>query len=57
MPEPYVEKDFWVIEVLRAAAVDRVVAMPDGSTAPVAFLFKRGTRPATSPQISAPPRP
>lgn len=43
LPAPYVEKDFWVTEVLRAAAVDRVVAMPDGSTAPVTFLFKGGT--------------
>jgi hypothetical protein len=40
---PYVEKDFWVTEVLRAAALDREVAMPDGSTAPVTFLFKGGT--------------
>ena len=43
LPAPYVEKDFWVTEVLRAAAVDRVVVMPDGSTAPVTFLFKGGT--------------
>lgn len=43
LPAPYVEKDFWVTEVLRAASVDRVVAMPDGSTAPVTFLFKGGT--------------
>ena len=40
---PYVEKDFWVTEVLRAAVVDRDVAMPDGSTAAVTFLFKGGT--------------
>ena len=43
LPAPYVEKDFWVTEVLRAATVDRVVAMPDDSTAPVTFLFKGGT--------------
>lgn len=43
LPAPYVEKDFWVTEVLRAAAADRQVAMPDGSTAPVTFLFKGGT--------------
>ena len=43
LPAPYVEKDFWVTEVLRAAAADRTVAMPDGSTAPVTFLFKGGT--------------
>lgn len=40
---PYVEKDFWVTEVLRAATVERDVAMPDGSTAAVTFLFKGGT--------------
>lgn len=43
LPAPYVEKDFWVTEVLRSAAVDREVALPDGSTAPVTFLFKGGT--------------
>lgn len=43
LPEAYVEKDFWVTEVLRAAAVDRTVSMPDGSSAPVTFLFKGGT--------------
>lgn len=43
LPTPYVEKDFWVTEVLRAAAVDREVTIPDGSTAPVTFLFKGGT--------------
>ncbi|WP_277213155.1 nucleotidyl transferase AbiEii/AbiGii toxin family protein [Isoptericola croceus] len=43
LPAPYVEKDFWVTEVLRAASVDRTVGMPDGSTAPVVFLFKGGT--------------
>lgn len=43
LPAPYVEKDFWVTEVLRAAVVDREVSMPDGSTAPVRFLFKGGT--------------
>ncbi len=43
LPAPYVEKDLWVTEVLRAAAVDRVVAMPDGTSAPVTFLFKGGT--------------
>jgi len=34
LPAPYVEKDFWVTEVLRSAAVDREVALPDRSTAP-----------------------
>lgn len=43
LPAPYVEKDFWVTEVLRAAAVDRTVALPDGSHGPVRFLFKGGT--------------
>ena len=43
LPAPYVEKDFWVTEVLRSAAVDREVALPDGSIAPVTFLFKGGT--------------
>ncbi len=28
----YVEKDFWVTEVLRSASVDRSVALPGGST-------------------------
>lgn len=43
MPAVYVEKDFWVTEVLRVASVDRSVVMPSGSTAPVAFTFKGGT--------------
>ncbi len=43
MPAVYVEKDFWVTEVLRAASIDRTVALPDGSTAPVTFTFKGGT--------------
>lgn len=43
LPVPYVEKDFWVTEVLRAAAVPRTVTLPDGSTAPVTFVFKGGT--------------
>lgn len=43
LPAPYVEKDFWVTEVLRAASLNRDVSMPDGSTAPVTFLFKGGT--------------
>lgn len=33
IPSAYVEKDFWVTEVLRAASVERTVALPDGSTA------------------------
>lgn len=43
MPASYVEKDFWVTEVLRAASVDRIVALPDGSTALTTFTFKGGT--------------
>ena len=43
LPAAYVEKDFWVTEVLRAATVDRSVTMPDGSAAAVSFLFKGGT--------------
>lgn len=43
LPASYVEKDFWVTEVLRVATKDRTVTMPDGSTAPVTFLFKGGT--------------
>lgn len=43
MPAVYVEKDFWVTEVLRAASVDRTVALSDGSTAPTTFTFKGGT--------------
>lgn len=43
MPMAYVEKDFWVTEVLRAASVTRTVVLTDGSTAPVTFTFKGGT--------------
>lgn len=43
LPAPYVEKDFWVTEVLRAASQSREVAMPDGAKAPVTFIFKGGT--------------
>ncbi|MBP1324982.1 hypothetical protein JOF28_000214 [Leucobacter exalbidus] len=43
MPTVYVEKDFWVTEVLRAASIDRAVTLPDGSTAPTTFTFKGGT--------------
>ena len=43
IPSAYVEKDFWVTEVLRAASVERTVALPDGSTAPTTFTFKGGT--------------
>jgi hypothetical protein len=43
MPGVYVEKDFWVTEVLRAASVERVITLPDGSPSTVTFTFKGGT--------------
>jgi len=43
LPVPYVEKDFWVTEVLRAACPPRDMSLPDGSTSPVTFIFKGGT--------------
>lgn len=43
MPAAYVEKDFWVTEVLRASSIVRTVTMPDGTTQPVTFTFKGGT--------------
>lgn len=43
MPAAYVEKDFWVTEVLRASSTVRTVTMPDGSVEPVTFTFKGGT--------------
>lgn len=39
----YVEKDFWVTEVLRAACPARTIALPDGSVGEVSFVFKGGT--------------
>lgn len=43
MPAPYVEKDFWVTEVLRSAATDREVGLPNGASGSVRFIFKGGT--------------
>lgn len=43
MPVVYVEKDFWVTEVLRAASAERAITLPDGSSALVTFTFKGGT--------------
>ncbi len=43
MPAVYVEKDFWVTEVLRAASVSQTMPLPDGSLAPMTFTFKGGT--------------
>ncbi|KAF5281057.1 hypothetical protein FQR65_LT14873 [Abscondita terminalis] len=40
VPAAYVEKDFWVTEVLRAASTEQAVALPDGSVVPVTFTFK-----------------
>lgn len=41
--EAFVEKDFWVVEVLRAAAVPRQIAAKDGVTHDVLPIFKGGT--------------
>jgi hypothetical protein len=43
MPSAYIEKDFWVTEVLRSSSSARTVILVDGSTAPVSFTFKGGT--------------
>jgi len=43
IPAAYVEKDFWVTEVLRAASPTRTISGPDDSTAEVYFVFKGGT--------------
>lgn len=39
----YIEKDFWVTEVLRSASTDQIITLPDGTTATVTFTFKGGT--------------
>ena len=39
----FVEKDFWVIEVLRSATAPRDVTAKDGSRQPVQAIFKGGT--------------
>lgn len=39
----FVEKDYWVTEVLRAACVDRVIRRTDGTDDSVSFVFKGGT--------------
>lgn len=41
--EAFVEKDFWVVEVLRAAAVSRPIAAKDGVAHEVLPIFKGGT--------------
>jgi hypothetical protein len=43
IPPAYVEKDFWVTEVLRAASPTRKISASDGSTTEVLFVFKGGT--------------
>ena len=43
MPATYIEKDFWVTEVLRAASTERQIELLDGSSANVTFIFKGGT--------------
>ncbi len=43
IPAAYVEKDFWVTEVLRAASATRKTSGPDGLAAEVLFVFKGGT--------------
>lgn len=43
IPVAYVEKDFWVTEVLRAASTDREIPLSGGNPAPVSFIFKGGT--------------
>lgn len=43
MPEAYVEKDFWITEILRVASLPQIIGLPDGSEAPVTFTFKGGT--------------
>jgi hypothetical protein len=43
IPVSHVEKDFWVIEVLRIASAPREIRMPDGSAQTVTFTFKGGT--------------
>ncbi len=43
IPVVYVEKDFWVTEVLRAASPVREISLPGGTTAKVSFILKGGT--------------
>lgn len=39
----FLEKDFWAMEVLRVASVDRTIALKDGNTGTVKAVFKGGT--------------
>ena len=43
LPTPYVEKDFWVTEVLRSASTEREIRLPNGASGSVKFIFKGGT--------------
>jgi hypothetical protein len=42
-PFSFLEKDFWAMEVLRVASVDRQIALKDGGTGTVKAVFKGGT--------------
>jgi hypothetical protein len=53
IPAAYVEKDFWVTEVLRAASATRKISGPDGLAAEVLFVFKGGTS-LNSPGVNGP---
>lgn len=43
IPAAYVEKDFWVTEVLRVSTGDRTVPLAGGAVGTAAFVFKGGT--------------
>lgn len=43
IPASYVEKDFWLTEVLRAATAPQKLLLRDSTTQPVEFVFKGGT--------------
>ncbi|QCO97327.1 nucleotidyl transferase AbiEii/AbiGii toxin family protein [Arthrobacter sp. 24S4-2] len=43
LPQAFVEKDFWVIEVLRSAMRARTIADKSGEVLPVVAVFKGGT--------------
>lgn len=42
-PFSFLEKDFWAMEVLRVAAVDRQISLKDGTVGLVKTVFKGGT--------------
>lgn len=43
LPQAFVEKDFWVIEVLRAATAQRTATDKSGTDLPIVAVFKGGT--------------